>query len=261
MYENRLKRMIHEGVPAVGCWIGVADPSAVEVIADAGFDWLLIDMEHSPIGPENLRDILVALKGSKSVPLVRLMANEAAYFKTALDLGAEGVVVPMVESGEDARRVVQNGRYPPLGVRGFSPMRASQYFRNIQEYLAKANEEILLIPQVESVNAAGHVEAIAGTPGIDGIFIGSSDLASSMNFLGQPTHPDVQGALERLIARIRSCGVPFGIPTTTPEEFAHFVERGATLLTVASDIFLLRDAAGHRLRERKSWLATKRSCI
>jgi 2-keto-3-deoxy-L-rhamnonate aldolase RhmA len=229
----------------------------VEVIADAGFDWLLIDMEHSPIGPENLRDILVALKGSKSVPLVRLMANDAAYFKTALDLGAGGVVVPMVESGDDARRVVQNGRYPPLGVRGFSPMRASRYFRNIQEYLAKANEEILLIAQIESAKAVDQVEAVASTPGIDGIFIGPSDLASSMNLIRQPAHPNLQETIDRLITRIRSCGVPFGLPTTTQEEFAYFVERGGTLLTVASDIFLLRDGADRCLRERKSWLDYK----
>ncbi len=257
MYENRLKRMIQKGVPAVGCWICLPDPSAAEVVADAGFDWVLVDMEHSPIGPENLRDILVALKGSKSVPLVRLMANDAACFKMALDLGAEGLIVPMIESAEDARRAVRHGRYPPLGARGFSPMRASRYFRNIDEYLAKVNEENLLFALVESAKGVEQVEAIAGTAGIDGIFIGPNDLASSMNLLGQPTHPKVQATVDQLIARVRSRGVPFGTAATTPEEFAHLVESGATLLTVASDIFLLRDGADVCLRERKSWLAAK----
>jgi 2-keto-3-deoxy-L-rhamnonate aldolase RhmA len=183
------------------------------------------------------------------------MGNDAAYYKMALDLGAQGVIVPMIESGQDAKRAAEYCRYPPLGTRGFSPMRASMYFRNIKEYIGEANEEILLVAQIESVKAVQHVEAIAGTEGIDAVFIGPGDLSSSMNLIGQLTHPKVQETIDQVIATIRSCGVPFGIPTTSPEEFAHFVERGATLLTVGGDIPFLREGADHCLKERKAWLA------
>ncbi len=178
MFHNRLKRMIREGQPAVGCWVNLADPSGVEIVANAGFDWLLVDTEHSPIGPESLRNILIACRGSESVPMVRLMGNEPEYFKMALDLGAYGVIVPMIESGEDARRAVACCRYPPAGIRGFSPMRASKYFREVDEYIRVADHEILLVAQIETIKSVQQVEAIAGTQGIDAIFIGPSDLAS-----------------------------------------------------------------------------------
>lgn len=257
MFQNRLKRMIREGQPAVGCWVNLSDPSGVEIIASAGFDWLLIDTEHSPIGPQSLRDTLIACRGSDSVPMVRLMGNEPEYFKMALDLGAYGVIVPMIESGEDARRAVEYGRYPPAGIRGFSPMRASNYFRRVEEYIKEADQEILLVAQIETIKAVEHVEAIVSTRGIDGIFIGPSDLASSMNLIGQLRHPDVQEKIDQVISEVRARGIPYGIPTTSLEEFEHFVERGATLLTVGGDIPFLRDGADRCLRGRRELLRSK----
>lgn len=257
VFNNRLKKMIREGQPAVGCWVNLADPSGVEIIANAGFDWLLVDTEHCPIGPESLRDILVACQGSESVPMIRLMGNEPEYFKMALDLGAYGVIVPMIESSQDAKRAVEYCRYPPAGIRGFSPMRASKYFRNVDEYIKEANQEILLVAQIETIKSVQQVETIAGTEGIDAIFIGPSDLSSSMNLIGQLKHPRVQEAVDHVITKVSALGKPYGIPTTTPDEFTYFVERGATLLTVGGDIPFLRDGADRCLKERQELLASK----
>jgi 4-hydroxy-2-oxoheptanedioate aldolase len=196
---NTLKALVESGRPAIGSWIGFTDPYSVEALADAGFDWLLIDTEHFPISRESLRTILVAMKGSPSVPVVRLPSNAPDHFQTALDLGAQGVVVPMVNSPQDAAQAVTFCRYPPLGTRGFSPTRASRYFHDLEQYAAAANGQIFLIVQIETPQAVANIDGILATKGIDGIFIGPSDLASFMNLPARTNHPDVERVVGQLI--------------------------------------------------------------
>src|SRR5271169_2536264 len=196
---NNLKALVESGRPAIGTWIGFTDPYSVEVIADAGFDWLLIDTEHFPISRESLRTIFIALKGSPSAPVVRLPSNSPDHFQTALDLGAQGVVVPMVSSRHDAAQAVTFCRYPPLGTRGFSPTRASRYFQDLEAYAKSANGEISLIVQIETPQAVTNIDEILSTEGIDGIFIGPSDLASFMNLPARTNHPDVERVVSQLI--------------------------------------------------------------
>jgi 2-dehydro-3-deoxyglucarate aldolase len=236
---NRLKDLLKSGQPAIGTWVTLADPYSVELLADAGFDWLLIDTEHIPIGRDALRGILVAIGGSESAPVVRLASNSLDHFQTALDLGAQGVVVPMVSSRADAEKAVAHCRYPPRGVRGFAPVRASRYFQNIEEYAAGANSEISLIVQIETPAAAANIDEILTTESVDGIFIGPSDLASFMNLATQTGHPDVVEAVDRIMERARAHSIPFGLPTWSRDECLRYVELGGQLLTLGSDLHYL----------------------
>lgn len=240
---NTLKALVESGRPAIGSWIGFTDPYSVEALADAGFDWLLIDTEHFPISRESLRTILVAMKGSPSVPVVRLPSNAPDHFQTALDLGAQGVVVPMVNSPQDAAQAVTFCRYPPLGTRGFSPTRASRYFHDLEQYAAAANGQIFLIVQIETPQAVANIDGILATKGIDGIFIGPSDLASFMNLPARTNHPDVERVVGELIDSACARSMPFGLPTWTPEECLSYVKRGARLLTLGSDLHFLSNSA------------------
>jgi 2-keto-3-deoxy-L-rhamnonate aldolase RhmA len=237
------KSLLQTGVPALGSWISFTDPYSVEIMADAGFDWLLIDTEHTPIDRQGLRTILTCMRGSKSAAIVRLSSNSPDQFQTALDLGAQGVVVPMINTPADAQKAVGNCRYPPLGTRGFSPARASRYFQDLREYAEKANDEISLIVQIETPQALDHIDQILETKSIDGIFIGPSDMASFMGLPTQLTHPDVEQAVSKAIDRARARSIPWGLPTWNSEETRSYVDRGGQILTVGSDLQFMARAA------------------
>lgn len=236
MFVNSLKQKLRKGEVAIGTWIMFSDLFAVDAIAQAGFDWWVIDMEHSSIGTEGLLRILSVLKGTSTVPIVRLTNNHPDYFKKALDLGAYGVMVPMIQSAQDARRAVDSCRYPPVGSRGFGPVRASNYFLDLTEYIKAANREILLIAQIESVRAVRGLGSIMNVEGLDAIFVGPADLSSSMNLPGQWKDSKVQKVILQIMEKSRSAGMPFGILTFSVEELVHYAKHGATLLTVGSDL-------------------------
>jgi len=244
---NRLRSLIESGQPAIGSWISSTDLYAVEMTADLGFDWLLIDTEHAPLSRDNLRSILTAMRGSASTPVVRLSSNTLDHFQTALDLGAQGIVVPMVNTPSDAEQAIRFCRYPPLGIRGFAPIRASRYLENLNEYISTANSVISLIVQIETPEAASNIEQILTTEGIDGIYIGPSDMASFMGLPAQITHPKVAEVIDGVIARALSHSIPFGLPTWSEEECLTFLRKGARLLTVGSDLHYLSTAAKKRL--------------
>jgi 2-keto-3-deoxy-L-rhamnonate aldolase RhmA len=241
MFKNKVKELLRNGQPAIGTGIAVSDTFAVEVLAAAGYDWFFIDTEHCPIGTEALLRVLLAMKGSDTVPVVRLMNNHPDYFKMALDLGALGVVVPLIQSAEDARRAVDACRYPPAGTRGFGPVRVSQYHHQLKEYVARANDEILLVAQVETIQGVRELDAILEVEGIDAIFVGSGDLSSSLNHLGEFDHPEVKTAVTEVFTKAKRAGKPFGYWASTPEEFADYVKRGATLMLVGGDLQFVQE--------------------
>ena len=232
---NTLKEILQNGKPAIGTWLGCSDPYFVEMMADLGFDWLLIDMEHIPISQEGLRTMLMACKGSQSALVVRVANNSREYIQSALDLGAQGVMVPMVNSRSDAERAVEFSRYPPLGRRGFGPIRAGYYGKNEASYRKGANEETLLFVQVETPEAAIRAEEILQVKGISGLFIGNGDLANFMND-GKVGSAAVQKVVEDLIKLSTSMSVPIGLPTWSPEECSRYAQLGAQLLTIGSDM-------------------------
>jgi 2-keto-3-deoxy-L-rhamnonate aldolase RhmA len=251
---NKLLSLVQAGRPAIGSWIGFADPYSVELMSDLGFDWLLIDTEHFPIDRQNLRTILMATKGSDTTPVVRLSSNSVDHFQTALDLGAQGLVVPMVNSRADAVRAVEGCRYPPEGRRGFAPTRASRYFQKLEEYVEKAKSEIALIVQIETPQAVDSIEEILTVPGIDGIFIGPSDLASFMSLAARITHPDVTALIDKLVDRACAHSKPYGLPSWSPEECMSYVERGARLMTIGSDLSFMAGAGRKTLSGTRTLL-------
>lgn len=259
MFKNRLKERIRSGRPALGSWIAFSDPYAVEVMATAGYDWLVIDTEHCPIGIESLRNILIAMKGTPAVPVVRLMNNHPDHFKMALDLGAGGVIVPMVETAADARRAVESCRYPPLGKRGCGPVRASNYFNNYDEYMQQANNETLLVVQIETMQTLEELEAILQVQGVDAIFVGTGDLSLSMNFLEERQRPEIDEVVRQIFEKSQKAGIPYGTITGTPEEYQKYAGLGATLLTVGGDLGFLMAGALECVKRTRNLVALEAS--
>jgi 2-keto-3-deoxy-L-rhamnonate aldolase RhmA len=232
---NKLKQILASGKVAVGTWLGCSDPYFVEMMADLGFDWLIIDMEHIPLSPEGLRTMLMACKGSQSAIVVRVSINSRNHIQAALDLGAQGVMVPMVNSRADAERAVEFSRYPPLGRRGLGPVRAGQYGKTDAVYRKTANDDIPLFVQIETPEAVQSVEEILQVKGIDGLFIGNADLANFMND-GQAGSAGVQKVVDDLIKLAGSRSVPIGLPTWSSAECSGYARKGAQLLTIGSDM-------------------------
>jgi 4-hydroxy-2-oxoheptanedioate aldolase len=253
--KNTLKQMLANGRPAIGSWIGFSDPYAVELVADLGFDWLLIDMEHFPMSRETLRTILMACKGSASVPVVRVPVNSVDYIQAALDIGAQGVMTPMINSAKDAKHAVDFSHYPPLGRRGFGPIRASRYLQDAEQYRREANDDIALIVQIETPEAVENAREILDTVGIDAAFIGNGDLANFMNH-GQPGSEAVQEIVYRLIEMAGTIALPVGLPTWSEQEYRHYVDRGAQLFTIGSDMSFLASGARGDLLKVRSLLET-----
>jgi 2-dehydro-3-deoxyglucarate aldolase/4-hydroxy-2-oxoheptanedioate aldolase len=210
---------------------------------------------------ETLRTILMACKGSDSVPVVRVAVNSADYIQAALDLGAQGVMTPMVNSAHDAKRAAEFAHYPPLGRRGFGPTRAGRYTKDVDTYRREANDEIALFVQIETPEAVSNAPAILETKGIDGVFIGNGDLANFMNH-GQPGSQAVQEVVDDLIKMAGAISMPVGLPTWSQRECDSYVQRGAQLLTIGSDMSFLTSGAVEKLSGvRHSLLTAKHQLV
>jgi len=242
--RNGLKRALQAGRTQIGLWNSLASATVVEVIAGAGFDWVLIDMEHAPNDLPLVHAQLQALAGHPNVtPVVRPPWNDAVMFKRLLDLGVQSFLVPYVQNASEAAAAVRATRYPPEGTRGFaSASRATGYGR-IPDYWQQAAQEICVLVQVETTAALGEIEAIAAVDGVDGIFIGPGDLSASMGHLGQPGHPDVRAAIDNALLRIQAAGRPAGFLTGDEALASHVIQRGAQFVAVGADLVLLARAA------------------
>ena len=242
--SNRFKRALREGKPQIGLWLALADPVAAELCASAGFDWLLLDAEH---GPNDLRTILAQLQAIAPYaghPVVRVRVGDTHIIKQVLELGAQSMLIPMVETAEQAAAMVAAMQYPPAGVRGVGAVlgRSSRWNR-IPQYLNQAGNEMCLLVQIETLRGVENVKAIAATPGVDGVFIGPADLSASMGHLGNMTHPDVLSAIERLIGEIRGAGKAPGILTTDEKLVKRYLELGCKFIAVGADTILLATSA------------------
>lgn len=226
-----------------GLWLGLANPYTAEICAGAGFDWLVIDGEHAPNDLSLMLAQLQALAGYEVAPVVRVPIGETWMIKQVLDLGAQTVLVPMVESAAQARELVRAMRYPPQGVRGVGAAlaRASGFNRRAG-YLASANEQTCLLVQVESCAGLEAIEEIAALDGVDGIFIGPADLAADMGHLADPGAPEVKAAVLDGIARIARAGCAPGILTGDPAMVQDCLDAGALFVAVGTDVTLLSGA-------------------
>jgi len=250
--RNAFKQAIAAGRLQIGLWSSLASPIAAEIVADSGFDWILFDSEHSPNEVPGLLVQLQAAAGGTAAAIVRPAWNDAVLIKRVLDIGAQSLLVPYVQDAEEARRAVAAVRYPPAGIRGVAAAtRASRYGR-VTDYLKKAADEICLLVQVETRAALDALETIAGVPGVDGVFIGPSDLSASFGHIGNPQHPEVQAALEQAVKRLDAIGKPAGILTLNEEEARRYITWGYRFVAVGSDVGLLARGADALARKFKT---------
>lgn len=248
--KNQFKQALAEGRVQIGLWQALASPYTVEICAGAGYDWLLLDAEHAPNDIPLLVSQLQAMKGSESHAIIRPPIGETHVIKQLLDIGAQTLLIPMVESRAMAESMVRAVRYPPHGVRGVGAALArASAFNRIPDYLQTANAEICLLLQVESRAGLDNLDAIASTDGVDGVFIGPSDLAADMGHLGKPGHPEVQAAVEAAIARIRSHGKAAGILIGDLALAKRYQELGASFIGIGNDVTLLASATTRLLAD------------
>jgi 4-hydroxy-2-oxoheptanedioate aldolase len=239
MQHNAFKAALAAGKFQIGLWSSLCSNIAAEIISDSGFDWILLDTEHSPNEIPDLVGQLQAMQGSATTPIIRPAWNDAVLAKRALDIGAQSLLFPYVQNVEEAKRAVASTRYPPQGIRGVSvAARASRYGRT-PGYLGKANAEICVLVQVETRIALDNLEAIAKVDGIDGVFIGPSDLAASLGHLGNPQHPEAQAAMKDAVTRLKKLGKPAGILTGNEEEARRYIDWGYLFVAVGADVGLL----------------------
>ncbi|HET7731740.1 MAG TPA: aldolase/citrate lyase family protein [Usitatibacter sp.] len=238
--QNRFKRAIAAGRQQIGLWVSLASPYSTEVVAGSGFDWLLIDGEHSPNDPPTVLPQLQAAAPYPVTCIVRPAWNDKVLIKRYLDVGVQTLLVPYVQTAEEAREAVDAVRFPARGVRGVAGATRATGFGRIADYAARAADEICLLVQIETRQGLDNLEAIARTDGVDGVFIGPADLAAGLGHLGQQGHPEVQAAIQDAIKRIRACGKPAGILTPDEATARKYIEWGTTFTAVGLDIVLLR---------------------
>jgi 4-hydroxy-2-oxoheptanedioate aldolase len=246
---NRFKQALRDGQVLIGLWQGLGNAVSAELCAGLGFDWLLFDGEHGPNDLPSMLAQLQAVSHHASHPVARLPIGETRLVKQYLDIGFTTLLIPMVDTAEQAAEMVRAVRYPPRGKRGVAAYitRASQW-NGIPDYLAEADEQICLLLQAETRMALENLDAIAAMDGVDGVFIGPSDLSASMGHRGNPGHPDVQAAIADAIVRIKAAGKAAGTLAVQEETARHYLGLGCQFVAVGTDTGLLAEG-GRRLRK------------
>ncbi len=243
---NPFKKAMAERRPQIGLWLGLASPYTTEICAGAGFDWLLLDGEHAPNTLDSLlvqAQVIAGYPGSHAIARVPMGHGHVGQMliKQYLDLGIQTLLVPMVDTPQQAAEIVRSMRYPPQGVRGMGGARGSRWGR-YPNYPKEANAQVCLLVQAETQQALDNLDAIAATEGVDGVFIGPADLSASMGHVGNPAHPEVQKAIEDAIARINRAGKAAGILTPDEAQSRRYLELGALFVAVGLDNNLLAKA-------------------
>ena len=236
------RQQLKENRRLLGTMVTLPAPAVAELLVGIGFDWLFLDAEHGPLQLAELADLLRAVAGR--VPCaVRTPANNEAAIKQILDLGADGIIVPQVNSPEEAAAVVQYAKYAPEGARGVGLARAHGYGLNFQEYVENANDNVAVIVQAEHIDAVNRIEEIVEVPGIDGVIIGPYDLSASMNKMGQVTDPEVTGAIDRVTQACQAKGLALGIFGVTPQAVIPYMEQGYSMIIAGVDMTLIAHSA------------------
>lgn len=251
--ENSFKAALKAGRPQIGLWLGLSSSYSAELLAGAGFDWLLIDGEHAPNNVQTVLTQLQAIAPYPSQPVVRPSWNDPVQIKQLLDVGTQTLLVPMVQNADEAREAVRATRYPPAGIRGVGSAlaRASRWNR-IPDYLQKANDQMCVLVQIETPRAVDALDDILAVDGVDGAFIGPADLSANMGYLGQPDHPEVTQAIDEAIRRIVQSGKAAGILHSNVERARHYLSLGASFVAVGVDAVLLARAAERLAGEFKN---------
>ena len=248
---NGFKRLAKAGQLQIGIWSTLCSPINTEILADCGFDWILLDTEHSPLEVSDVLTHLHAAARGRSAMVVRPAWNDNTLIKRFLDLGVQTLLIPFVQSAEEAQRTVSACLYPPKGIRGVSGSARGSRYGRVAGYFEKADDEICVIVQVETREALANIEAIAMTEGVDGVFVGPSDLAASFGQLGNPAHADVQAAIKHAGEQIRACGKAAGILAVKEEDARRYMDWGFNFVAVGVDVSILSKAADTLLGQFK----------
>jgi 4-hydroxy-2-oxoheptanedioate aldolase len=241
--RNAFKQALSRCDRQVGLWSGLASPIVAEIIAGAGFDWIVIDGEHGPNDIDSLLPQLQAMRGGTAEPVFRVPWNDAVIVKRALDVGARSLLIPFIQNAVEARRAVEASRYPPLGIRGVSVAPRANDYGRIKSYHRNAHLDICVLVQLESKAALAEIEAIAAVDGVDGLFIGPSDLAADFGHLGDPKHREVQAAIKNAVERIRAAGKSAGTLAGNVDDVEALFEMGFNFTATGSDVGLLARGA------------------
>jgi 4-hydroxy-2-oxoheptanedioate aldolase len=241
--HNPFKKALKSGRLQIGFWHSLSSHLAVEILADSGFDWILLDTEHAPNELPMVHTQLMAAVGGTAHAVVRPAWNDPVIIKRLLDIGAQSLLIPYVETEEEARRAVMSVRYPPDGFRGVAGLTRASRFGRIKGYAQAASEQICLLLQVETKRGLENLERIARVEGVDGVFVGPGDLSAALGYLGQPNHPEVVKIIDGAIERIKDVGAAPGILCYDAELAQHYVELGCLFAAVGSDTALLARGA------------------
>jgi 2-dehydro-3-deoxyglucarate aldolase len=246
MLAERIKDKLRGGEPVLGSWMSMAHVSIAEILASAGYEFVVVETEHTAIDNSEVLRLLIAIEHAGAVPLVRLAWNDPIQCKAVMDSGAAGVLVPMVNTREDAELAVKAIKYPPLGFRGVGLARAQGYGQGFADYVRDANDQSLLIVQIEHKDAVRNIDEILSVPGIDGTFIGPYDLSMSMGLPGQLDHPDIVAARKRVLESAKARGLSPGIhlvhPDRAAEQIGDAIAEGYRFIALGTDILFLGDS-------------------
>jgi 4-hydroxy-2-oxoheptanedioate aldolase len=241
--RNAFKQALASCHCQIGLWCSMASPIGAEILAGAGFDWIVIDGEHAPNDIPLLVSQLQAMRGGTAEPVFRVPWNDPVIIKRALDAGARSLLVPFVQNAEEARRAVAASRYPPLGIRGVSVAPRANDYGRVRDYHRNAHLDTCILVQIETRLALSEVEAITAVEGVDGLFIGPSDLAADFGHLGNPSHPEVQAAIKDAAQRVRAAGRSAGTLSGNLDDVDPLFEMGYNFIAAGSDVGLLARGA------------------
>ena len=246
MLASSIKEKLARGEASIGSWMSMAHVSIAEILASAGYDWVVVETEHTAIDVSEVLRLMIAIESRGAVPLVRLAWNDPIQCKAVLDSGAAGVIVPMVNTKADAELAVRSAKYPPMGFRGIGLARAQGYGQDFDRYVSRANADTLLVVQIEHIDAVNNIDDILSVPGIDATFIGPYDLSMSMGLPGQLTHPDVAAARDRVLKATLARGLAAGIHLVHPDRAAadlrEYLSSGYRFIALGTDILFLGDS-------------------
>ncbi|MBN1196952.1 MAG: 2,4-dihydroxyhept-2-ene-1,7-dioic acid aldolase [Candidatus Aminicenantes bacterium] len=248
--HTTFRQRLQKGELLCGIFVTLGIPECGEILAASGFDWICIDTEHAPLSPIHVQRILQGTAG-RCTSLVRIASASEVAVKQALDTGASGIIVPLVNSPEDARRVVNWARYAPEGSRGVGLARAHGYGKNFTKYMQRANLETVVVVQAEQREAVERIKEIADVPGLDAVFIGPYDLSASLGYPGEVDHPEVTRAIKRIFAACRDAGKATGVFGINASAVRPFIQQGFTLVAAGVDAMVMGTAAANLCAEMK----------
>jgi 4-hydroxy-2-oxoheptanedioate aldolase len=241
--KNRLKAALKAGEATVGSWLSVSHPTIGEAMAVAGFDWLIVDMEHGILGLESVQSMVQAIETTPTTPIVRVPWNEPVIVKRVLETGAMSLLFPQVNTAAEALSAVRSANFPPRGIRGIGCGRGAGFGAWFDEYLQKAGDELLIAVQIEHERALENVREIVAVEGIDLVFVGANDLSASMGLLGQPKHPRVLDAIHFVLREAQSAGVAAGLNASDPHDANNRIAEGFQFVGIGQDMMLLSAAS------------------